>query len=261
MNYEIDFSTPKFGVNTLGKIGILMLVEACGGEQMFINQVSNAQKDGLIDRRTADSCKAKVRSLSNSQYDGRYKRVKVEGVGLIPSTLKGKEHRRIRAFISWKSMIRRIYNGYGRFAKCYENCVICEEWLDYGVFKNWYENQRGCGLKYELDKDLLGNGKLYSPETCCLLPRELNSMIVSRVSKNRELPTGVKRSGKRFFAQALIGTAEKTYIYLGNFDTPEEASNAYKAFRKKRIAETAQVYYDNGELDERAYNALINFNM
>ena len=157
-------------------------------------------------------------------------------------------------------MIRRIYNGYGRFAKCYENCVICEEWLDYGVFKNWYENQRGCGLKYELDKDLLGNGKLYSPETCCLLPRELNRMISDRKTKNRELPTGVKRSGKRFFAQALIGTAEKTYIYLGNFDTQEEASNAYKAFRKKRIAETAQVYYDNGELDERAYNALINFN-
>ena len=74
MNYEIDFSIPRFGVNTLGKIGIGMLVEACGGEQMFINQVSKAQKKGLIDRRTADSCKAKVRSLSNSQYNGKYKK-------------------------------------------------------------------------------------------------------------------------------------------------------------------------------------------
>ena len=261
MNYEIDFSISHFGINTLNSLGIKLLIDKCGGEQIILDQIRDAQLEGLLDRRVADSCKKRIRNVINSQNDGSYYRVKICGVGFIPSTLKGKEHRRIRAFISWKSMIRRIYNGYGRFAKCYENCVICEEWLDYGVFKNWYENQRGCGLKYELDKDLLGNGKLYSPETCCLLPRELNSMIVSRVSKNRELPTGVKRSGKRFFAQALIGTAEKTYIYLGNFDTPEEASNAYKAFRKKRIAETAQVYYDNGELDERAYNALINFNM
>ena len=261
MDYEIDFSISHFGINTLNSLGIKLLIDKCGGEQIILDQIRDAQLEGLLDRRVADSCKKRIRNVINSQNDGSYYRVKICGVGFIPSTLKGKEHRRIRAFISWKNMIRRIYNGYGRFAKCYENCVICEEWLDYGVFKNWYENQRGCGLKYELDKDLLGNGKLYSPETCCLLPRELNSMIVSRVSKNRELPTGVKRSGKRFFAQALIGTAEKTYIYLGNFDTPEEASNAYKAFRKKRIAETAQVYYDNGELDERAYNALINFNM
>ena len=259
MDYEIDFSISHFGINTLNSLGIKLLIDKCGGEQIILDQIRDAQLEGLLDRRVADSCKKRIRNVINSQNDGSYYRVKICGVGFIPSTLKGKEHRRIRAFISWKSMIRRIYNGYGRFAKCYENCVICEEWLDYGVFKNWYENQRGCGLKYELDKDLLGNGKLYSPETCCLLPRELNSMIVSRGSKNRELPTGVKRSGKRFFAQALIGTAEKTYIYLGNFDTPEEASNAYKAFRKKRIAETAQVYYDNGELDERAYNSLINF--
>ena len=88
MNYEIDFSIPRFGVNTLGKMGIRMLVEACGGEQMFINQVSKAQKKGLIDRRTADSCKAKVRSLSNSQYNGKYKRVKVCGVGLVPSDFR-----------------------------------------------------------------------------------------------------------------------------------------------------------------------------
>ena len=261
MDYEIDFSISHFGINTLNSLGIKLLIDKCGGEQIILDQIRDAQLEGLLDRRVADSCKKRIRNVINSQNDGSYYRVKICGVGFIPSTLKGKEHRRIRAFISWKNMIRRIYNGYGRFAKCYENCVICEEWLDYGVFKNWYENQRGCGLKYELDKDLLGNGKLYSPETCCLLPRELNRMISDRKTKNRELPTGVKRSGKRFFAQALIGTAEKTYIYLGNFDTQEEASNAYKAFRKKRIAETAQVYYDNGELDERAYNALINFNM
>ena len=259
MDYEIDFSISHFGINTLNSLGIKLLIDKCGGEQIILDQIRYAQLEGLLDRRVADSCKKRIRNVINSQNDGSYYRVKICGVGFIPSTLKGKEHRRIRAFISWKNMIRRIYNGYGRFAKCYENCVICEEWLDYGVFKNWYENQRGCGLKYELDKDLLGNGKLYSPETCCLLPRELNRMISDRKTKNRELPTGVVKSGKKYYAHYVMGTSEKKLVRIGGFNTPEEASNAYKAFRKKRIAETAQVYYDKGELDERAYNSLINF--
>ena len=259
MDYEIDFSISHFGINTLNSLGIKLLIDKCGGEQIILDQIRDAQLEGLLDRRVADSCKKRIRNVINSQNDGSYYRVKICGVGFIPSTLKGKEHRRIRAFISWKNMIRRIYNGYGRFAKCYENCVICEEWLDYGVFKNWYENQRGCGLKYELDKDLLGNGTLYSPTTCCLLPRELNRMISDRKTKNRELPTGVVKSGKKYYAHYVMGTSEKKLVRIGGFNTPEEASNAYKAFRKKRIAETAQVYYDNGELDERAYNSLINF--
>ena len=254
MDYEIDFSISHFGINTLNSLGIKLLIDKCGGEQIILDQIRDAQLEGLLDRRVADSCKKRIRNVINSQNDGSYYRVKICGVGFIPSTLKGKEHRRIRAFISWKNMIRRIYNGYGRFAKCYENCVICEEWLDYGVFKNWYENQRGCGLKYELDKDLLGNGKLYSPETCCLLPRELNRMISDRKTKNRELPTGVVKSGKKYYAHYVMGTSEKKLVRIGGFNTPEEASNAYKAFRKKRIAETAQFYYDKGELDERAYN-------
>ena len=215
MDYEIDFSISHFGINTLNSLGIKLLIDKCGGEQIILDQIRDAQLEGLLDRRVADSCKKRIRNVINSQNDGSYYRVKICGVGFIPSTLKGKEHRRIRAFISWKNMIRRIYNGYGRFAKCYENCVICEEWLDYGVFKNWYENQRGCGLKYELDKDLLGNGKLYSPETCCLLPRELNRMISDRKTKNRELPTGVVKSGKKYYAHYVMGTSEKKLVRIG----------------------------------------------
>ena len=261
MNYEIDFRTPRFGVNTLGKIGIGMLVEACGGEQMFINQVSNAQRDGLIDRRTADSCKAKVRSLSNSQYDGRYKRVKVEGVGLVSSDFKFNRGNVPTDYLCWSHLLTRIYGKDKRLNRIYSGCTICEEWLFFENFSKWYNEQVGHNLGYDIDKDLLGDGKHYSPETCCLLPRKLNSMIVSRKYKDRLLPTGVVKSGKKYYAHYVIGTSEKKLVRIGGFNTPEEASNAYKAFRKKRIAETAQFYYDKGELDERAYNSLINFNM
>ena len=259
MNYEIDFSIPRFGVNTLGNIGIGMLVEACGGEQMFINQVSKAQKDGLIDRRTADSCKAKVRSLSNSQYNGKYKRVKVCGVGLVPSDFRFNYGSVPADYLCWSHLLNRIYGKEKRLNRIYSGCTICEEWLFFENFSKWYNEQVGYNLGYDIDKDLLGNGKYYSPETCCLLPHKLNSMIVNRETKNRELPTGVSKRCNRYSARAYTGVNNIKATCLGTFDTPEEASNAYKAFRKKRIAETAQFYYDKGELDERAYNSLINF--
>ena len=259
MDYKIDFSTPFFGVSTLNRIGINLLVQMCGGEQMFIQQVNDARRNGIIDKYVADCCKAKIRDVVSNRYEGMYKRVKARGVGLVPSDFKFDNHNIPIDYSAWTHILTRVYSKNERLRRFYDGCKICEEWLHFENFREWYNKQVGCNLGYETDKDLLGNGKLYSPETCCLLPRELNRMISDRKTKNRELPTGVKRSGKRFFAQALIGTAEKKYIYLGNFDTPEEASNAYKAFRKKRIAETAQVYYDKGELDERAYNSLINF--
>lgn len=259
MSYIIDFASNNFGVNTMNRLGISALIDLCGGEKAIIDQIVKAQSNGLLDRRRADACKSKVRNVSNIQNNGRYKRLKICGVGIIPSEINEKRGEQSRMFISWKNMLRRCYNASGRYAKYYIDCKVSEDWFDFGVFKEWYESQRGCGLDYELDKDLLGNGKLYSPDTCCLLPRKLNSMIVDRVDKLRELPTGVYKNGKGYVARACTGSNDFKNTVLGTYPTPEEAHQAYCDFRSKRIAETAQSYYDKGELDERAYKALISF--
>jgi len=261
MSYRIDFSTRKFGVNTLNRIGISLLISACGGEDAFVRQINDAVKNGIIDKRSADSCKAKVRTVSNMEYGGKYKTLKIQGVGYVPIEIGYGYNESPVEFRVWLAMIYRCYSTTDRLYRLYGDCEVCENWKYYDKFEEWYKKQVGYGLGYDIDKDLLGNGKYYSPETCCLLPHKLNSMIVSRESNDRELPTGVNKRGNRYYARACTGGDGRKSISLGAFDTPEEASNAYKAFRKKRIAETAQVYYDKGELDERAYNALINFNM
>ena len=259
MDYKIDFGVGNFGVNTLNGYGIKALIDLCGGEQAIIEQISNAQHNGLLDRRRADSCKNRIRNIQSFVYNGKYKRIKICGVGLIPVDFIEKRGCLPRTYISWRQMLTRCYNPSERVAKYYIGCDVYNEWLDYSVFKLWYDSQVGCDSQYELDKDLLGSGKLYSPENCCLLPHSLNSMIVNRTHKERELPTGVYKNGKKFITRVCTGTHDIKNTILGTYNTPEEAHDAYCRFRENHIRETAQSYYDKGELDERAYRKLMEF--
>lgn len=261
MENVIDFGVKNFGINTLNNLGIELLIKSCGGEQAIIDQIREAQHSGLLDRRIADACKSKIRNVYAIKEHGKYKKVKIRGVGLVPYDLLLNYESTPYSYRCWTHILERCINPIGRWVRFYKDCKICDEWLDYGVFREWYDKQIGHDLKHSLDKDLLGNGKLYSPETCCLLPQELNAMIVSKKNKSDGLPMGVSKRCNKFISVANTGNSNKNgkAHYLGAFNTPEEASAAFWKFKSKRIAETAQSYYDKGELDERAYKALINF--
>ena len=92
-------------------------------------------------------------------------------------------------------------------------------------FRAWYLEQ-SPGVGEHLDKDFLGDGKLYSPKTCYFVPAWLNSLFNDSGSIRGNLPQGVslhKLVGKY---QAQIKIKCKV-VSLGYFDTPEEASAVY----------------------------------
>lgn len=56
---------------------------------------------------------------------------------------------------------------------------------------------------WALDKDILVKGnKIYSPETCCFVPQEINNLFTKRKSCRGTLPIGVKyiKENKKFSA-------------------------------------------------------------
>lgn len=72
----------------------------------------------------------------------------------------------------------------------YADKFVTEEWRIASNFKSWMEQQDWEGK--ELDKDLLVyKNKVYSPETCVFVSKEVNNFLI-KSSRNRGLyPIGV----------------------------------------------------------------------
>ena len=80
-----------------------------------------------------------------------------------------------RHYSVWRNILKRCYTHYKCHQSSYEGCSIVPEWLIYSTFKKWFD--ANYISDYQLDKDLLVKGnKVYSPETCCFVPQEINKL-------------------------------------------------------------------------------------
>ena len=155
-----------------------------------------------------------------------------------------------KSYTIWHSMILRCYSKkYNKKHKSYQTKHVCDNWLCFQNFAKWFEQNYIEG--FELDKDILvkGNG-IYSPETCCFVPSEINKMFVKTFGAKRPLLLGVGIDKKKFSARMSNYT-------IGNFNTPEEAFQAYKTTKEQKIKDVANKWRD--KITESIYNALINY--
>lgn len=128
----------------------------------------------------------------------------------------------------WASMIMRCYSKKRlKLTPTYKDVMVCMDWKYFSVFRTWMQTQDWEGKV--LDKDILGDGKLYSPDTCCFITQRVNMFIVKQTA-DRELPTGVLKANNKFMAKAKHISGD--YYYLGCFSSAEEAHEKWKAFKR-----------------------------
>lgn len=182
----------------------------------------------------------------------------VQGVGIndrsISSQLNGKD---TIEYTLWHNMLKRCYSKpYLEKQPTYIGCSVSDNFKYYHLFHAWCQTQVGFGKEgYQLDKDLLIKGnKVYSEHTCVFIPKSLNLLLTKRTLDRGLLPIGVNKHGSKFKAQCSL--VDKR-IYLGLFDTPELAFEAYKLTKENHIKDIALKYKDF--IDTRAFNALINY--
>ena len=162
----------------------------------------------------------------------------------------------------WKSMLCRCYSAkYQAKYPTYRGCSVCDDWIYYPNFKNWYnENYYEIDNKTsQLDKDVLIKGnKIYSPETCVFVPQFINKLFIKRQKSRGDLPIGVcyDKTNKKYRASlSVFKDGKKTMKTLGRFDTADEAFKVYKNTKEEYIKEIADNYKDKipAELYESMY--------
>ena len=185
----------------------------------------------------------------------------VYGVGVsgakYPPTISG---RNTKEYDLWKSMLRRCYSdGFKKKNQAYEGCKCSENFKSYEYFYEWCNKQIGFGVDgFELDKDLLIKGnKLYSEDSCVFLPHEINTVLIKCTASRGEYLIGVYWSKKDKTFVARVNNSKGKQEHLGYFKTELEAFNAYKEAKEFFIKELASKW--KSQIDERAYNALMNY--
>ena len=179
----------------------------------------------------------------------------VQGVGIndadyiVTRKVNGKKTE-CHFYTSWKNMLTRCYSEtFHKIQPTYIDCTVSSEWLIFSRFKSWMEVQDWKGK--HLDKDILiKNNKVYSSSTCIFVTRDVNTLLHKNLKQRGPHPIGVTFEASKY--KALCSTQGKRR-YLGHYETPEEAHEAYKAFKYKYIAEIAS------QQSEPLRTALLNY--
>jgi len=139
---------------------------------------------------------------------------------------------------TWAHMIERAHSvKYLAKKPTYKDCSVCEEWLLFSAFRYWMIGQEWQGK--ELDKDIISpDNKIYSPEGCCFVTRAINCLLTNSGASRGKYPQGVCFNKKNEKYAASCSYKNRT-THIGYFNTPEEASIAYKNRKREIIIELA----------------------
>ena len=143
----------------------------------------------------------------------------------------------------WHEMIRRCHSvKYQLKNPTYIGCTVSDEWKYLSDFKKWYESHvQGNIQDYHLDKDLfIPNNKVYSPDSCVIIPSRLNTLITKRDAKRGQYPIGVYFHSRELKFESRcreydIVSNKSIKKFLGYHNTPEEASSAYVEYKSQLI--------------------------
>lgn len=181
----------------------------------------------------------------------------VSGIGYVGvGDYTTKVHK--REYRLWGSMFKRCYSEKELASKpSYYDKIVHEKWHCFQDFAGWCSKEHGFGERgWELDKDILVyQNKVYSPETCCFVPKELNIAFCGTAKRNKKfnLPLGIglDEVTNRFVAQGVKG------VKIGRFKNVEDAIFAYKVYKENYMQELAEKY--KGVVADKVYQAVLNY--
>jgi hypothetical protein len=172
-----------------------------------------------------------------------------------------------REYQVWADMLYRCSTYYKvKYHNTYLNAHVSAEFADFSYFCKWIISQNNYlqwknGERWCLDKDIIGGkgNKEYSPENCCLVPNNVNTLFVKKDKNRGNLPIGVMKNHNNYMAMCSNPIVSKRQYYLGTFSTPEMAFAAYKKCKEDIIKQVADSEYANGNITKRCHDAMYQY--
>lgn len=188
------------------------------------------------------------------------------GVGISGNKYPIVENKRpTREYNAWLRMLNRCFDKTVKKSQpTYKDVSMCDEWLLFDNFYEWLHSQPNFDKWYNnkrwaIDKDILvKRNKLYSPETCCLVPQNVNCLFLKREAERGRYPIGVRYTSNGFLAKCHNPFTNKGEE-LGYCSTPEKAFYAYKEYKECIIKQVAQIEFNEGNITEACYKAMTNY--
>ncbi|UYL86247.1 hypothetical protein [Acinetobacter phage vB_AbaM_CP14] len=160
----------------------------------------------------------------------------------------------------WRDMLRRCYSErwLSTRSPAYKGVTCDPNWLyatkfyeDIVQIDDWerYQSDGWC-----LDKDLLSvDGKLYSKDTCCFIPNEINKALIDNVRIRGDYPRGVSLNPRDKVIVVRASFKGKERI-LARGVSPEDGFKIYCEFKHECFNKLADEY--EGIVSERVVRAL-----
>lgn len=179
-----------------------------------------------------------------------------------PARTNGKD---TKEYKTWTDVLKRCFDKKEKQRyPTYKKVTCCDEWLLFEKFYEWLHKQPNfdrwlIGGRWAIDKDILIKGnKIYSPDTCCLVPENVNALFNKHDAKRGKYPIGVNKVQNGFQARCMNPLLNKREC-IGIYPTPEKAFYAYKQYKEKLIKQVAQIEFDNGNITKECYEAMMNY--
>jgi hypothetical protein len=214
-----------------------------------------------------DECKYRTKTNYNSFKKGEVKNIydkTIFSIGYLGKGLYNIDKNK-NIYKKWQSMLQRCYDPYYINKNLtYKDCFVCEEWHCFQNFCKWWEEHvYDCnGEEMHLDKDILiKRNKIYSPETCLIVPKRINELFTKSDANRGKYPIGVNYHKRDEVYEAncsvLDENRKKKKIYLGRFNNELDAFLAYKIFKENYIKQVAEEYKDL--IPQKLYEALYRY--
>lgn len=237
MSLKLDRAGEKYTTNEGYEVEITEYKGAMSVEVRFNNGYKTRTDFGTIK-------KGKVKNPYHKSLFG----VGYFGVGCYKCRINNKL---TKSYKCWSSMLQRCYDEkWKEGSPTYKDCFVVEEWHNFQVFSEWFYKNYVEG--WALDKDILVKGnKIYSPETCCFVPTEINLQFTKRTNKPSQT---IKNRGKSFEVRVSINNKNTT---IGTFKTEKEAKDSFIRTRKEVLNSLIRKY--KNQLSDKVYIFLENY--